>query len=197
MSEWHLPAHGQHRDLSLEAAALLHLAGRRLAHERPFLLAAARADVLVAADAADGVQVVAGVLGRARGRSRGNGGHGRGGRKGGRRGDGRTSEGESRWHFGCHSHVIPHQEIILNHIVHFFKLLKFQKFHKIWDIIIDFPQPKNVVGHVVLRKSAFVVVYLRSRSRCNRYNSQYSDITSVHKGVPQGSGLGSLLFTFM
>lgn len=85
----HAPAHSQDRDLSGLAAAWLRPAGRRPPYQRPLLLAAAGADVLVAAEAADGVQVAAGVLGRSRRCARGYGSRRRGrgaGRRGGERG---------------------------------------------------------------------------------------------------------------
>lgn len=62
----HTPAHSQDRDLAVVAASLLRFPGRGL-HQRPFLLAAAVADVLVSAQAADGVQVAAGVFRGSRG----------------------------------------------------------------------------------------------------------------------------------
>lgn len=90
------PAHSQDRDLSVLAAPLLRLAGRRPPHQRPFLLAAAGADVLVAGHAADGVQVAAGVLGGSWRCTRRHGSH-RGGRGAGRgRGERGTEDGESR-----------------------------------------------------------------------------------------------------
>lgn len=71
------------------APPLLRLPGRRPPHQGPLLLAAAVADVLVAAHATDGVQVAAGVFGSSQGRVWRQGGHRRGGgthRGGGERG---------------------------------------------------------------------------------------------------------------
>lgn len=95
-----LPADGQHGHLPMVAAALLGLPGRQLPHQRPLLLAAAAADVLVATGAADGVQVVARVFGGSRwcaGRQRGHG-WGRGVRAGGgeRRPNVREVKGEGQ-----------------------------------------------------------------------------------------------------
>lgn len=56
------PAHSQHRHLPVMATPLLCLPGGRPPDQRPFLLAAAGADVLGASRPTDGVQVVAGVL---------------------------------------------------------------------------------------------------------------------------------------
>lgn len=79
------PAHSQHRHLPVMATPLLCLPGGRPPHQRPFLLAAAGADVLVASRPTDGVQVVAGVLSSSRRRARGYWSHwwGRGARAGG------------------------------------------------------------------------------------------------------------------
>lgn len=97
----HTPAYSQDRDLAVVAPPVLRLLGRRPPHQGPLLLAAAGADVLVAADAADGVQVAAGVLGSSRGRVRRHGGHRRGGgahRGGGeRRAENRLITSSSHW----------------------------------------------------------------------------------------------------
>lgn len=79
------PAHSQDRHLPMMATPLLCLLGGRPPHQRPFLLAAASADVLVASRPTDGVQVVAGVLSSSWRRTRGYWSHwwGRGARAGG------------------------------------------------------------------------------------------------------------------
>lgn len=87
------PAHSQHRHLPMMATPLLCLLGGQPPHQRPFLLAAAGADVLVASRSTDGVQVVAGVLSSSWRRARGYWSHwwGRGARTG--RGDRRAGDG--------------------------------------------------------------------------------------------------------